>query len=463
MAVSPGFGDYLLIGAIAAVVTAVTTPVVSVVARRRGWVVAPNARSVHTSPIPHVGGIAMLLGFLAAFITAWAMGAFAGIFTEKSEPRGILLAVLVVFATGFLDDIKDMAPPGKVTGVVVAGIILSYYGVTMFYFRIPFFEVLIVSGDWAPLIAVLWLLGMTQAINLIDGLDGLAAGIVAIAATAFFLYANKLSELDLLSEPNLGPLVAIITAGVCVGFLPFNFNPARIFMGDSGAFLLGTLLAVSTSVVGGRADPGTQDFIGQTFFFFAPLAIPLLILGVPILDTLFAIVRRASKRQALDVADKGHLHHRLMNLGHGHRRAVLILWAWTALLSGFVLYPVLSGTNPEYLPFGIGALGIVLFTVLHPSVRRRRAEEIEAALDRPASEQLDPSRPERREAELQAEREAERAERERERHPVAVLDAHDDPVHAAADADDADDLVAGSSRNLPDGVSLELPEDTGAH
>jgi UDP-GlcNAc:undecaprenyl-phosphate GlcNAc-1-phosphate transferase len=141
-------------------------------------------------------------------------------------------------------------------------------------------------------------------------------------------------------------------------------------------------------MVGGRADPSTQDFVGQTFFFLAPLVIPLLILGVPILDTLFAIVRRASKRQAIDVADKGHLHHRLMNLGHGHRRSVLILWTWTLLLSAFVLYPVLGSKNPTYLPFGIGALGIVLFTVLHPSVRRRRAEEIEDALSRPASEQV---------------------------------------------------------------------------
>ena len=159
---------------------------------------------------------------------------------------------------------------------------------------------------------------------------------------------------------------------MCVGFLPHNFNPARIFMGDSGALLLGLLMAVSTSVVGGRADP-TSAFIGQTFFFLAPLALPLLILGVPILDLLFAIVRRATERQAIDVADKGHLHHRLMNLGHGHRRSVLILWTWTALLSAFVLYPVLSDENPTYLPFGIGALGIVLYTVLHPSVRRRRA------------------------------------------------------------------------------------------
>ncbi len=458
---SPGLGDYLLIGVIAAVVTAATTPIVRLAARRLGWVVQPSARSVHTSPIPQVGGLAMLLGFLAAFGVAWSTGAFAGIFDDSSEPRGILLAVIVVFATGFLDDIWDMAPPGKVTGVVVAGIVLSWFGVTMQYFRVPFYDVLILSIDWTPLITVLWLLGMTQAINLIDGLDGLAAGIVAIAATAFFLYSFKLSDVDLLPPGNIGPLMAIITAGVCVGFLPFNFNPARIFMGDSGAFLLGTLLAVSTSVVGGRASPDTQDFIGQTFFFFAPLVIPLLILGVPILDTLFAIVRRASKRQALDVADKGHLHHRLMNLGHGHRRAVLILWAWTALLSGFVLYPVLNETNPEYVLPGVGALAIVLFTVLHPSVRRRRADEIEAALDRPASEQLDPSRPERREAEVEAER-----QRDRESGRAHAVATVSEPVPEPEPV--ADESMPGERSDvpcdeLPDVDALELPEDSSTH
>lgn len=397
---SPALRDYLLIGLVAALVTFVATPLAGRLGRRCGWMVEPNARSVHTSPIPHVGGLAMLTGFLAAFALAWSLGRFDVVFDDSSEPTGIVLAALVVFATGFLDDIRDMAPPGKVTGVVLAGMVLAWSGVTMFFFRVPFYDVLILSSDWIPLVTVFWLLGMTQAINLIDGLDGLAAGIVGIASLAFFLYAHRLGDLSLLPERNVGPLVAVITAGLCAGFLPHNFNPARIFMGDSGAFLLGLLLAVSTSVVGGRADPHTQDFVGQTFFFFAPLVIPLLILAVPILDTLFAIVRRASKRQAIDVADKGHLHHRLMNLGHGHRRSVLILWAWTALLSGFVLYPVLTDRNPSYLTFGVGALGIALFTVLHPSVRRRRAEAVEDALDRPASEQLDPSRPERREAAL---------------------------------------------------------------
>jgi UDP-GlcNAc:undecaprenyl-phosphate GlcNAc-1-phosphate transferase len=367
----PSLGDYLIIGVVAAAVTFVATPAVGWYAKRRNWVYVPNERSVHTSPVPDVGGLAMLIGFLAALGVARMLDQFDGLFHANTEPQGVAIAAVIIFLVGFIDDIHDIPPPAKVTGTVLAGIALVWFGVTMYFVRVPFYDVIVLSPDWTPLVTVLWLLVMTQAINLIDGLDGLAAGIVAIGAGAFFLYSNRLDELDLLSPPNVGPLFGIITVGLCLGFLPHNFNPARIFMGDGGALLLGLLMAVSTSVVGGRADPNTQGFVGQTFFFLAPLVIPLLILGVPILDTLFAIVRRTTRRQAIDVGDKGHLHHRLMNLGHGHRRSVLILWTWTALLSAFVLYPVLTNENPTYLPFGIGALAIVLFTVFHPSVRRR--------------------------------------------------------------------------------------------
>ena len=159
--------------------------------------------------------------------------------------------------------------------------------------------------------------------------------------------------------------------GICLGFLPHNFNPARIFMGDSGALLLGLLMAASTTVVGGRADPN-QPFSGQTYFFFAPLFIPLVILGVPIVDTVFAIIRRATQRSGVTTADKDHLHHRLMRLGHGQRRSVLILWSWTAILSGFVLYPAYTGEGNGIVPLGIAALGLALFTVLHPQLRRAR-------------------------------------------------------------------------------------------
>jgi UDP-GlcNAc:undecaprenyl-phosphate/decaprenyl-phosphate GlcNAc-1-phosphate transferase len=368
----PATGSYLLIGAVACVVTFAATPAVARLARHHGWLYHPNERTVHTEPMPDIGGLAMFAGFIAAFAVSRLLDTFDQLYARNSEPRGIILAATIMVAVGLFDDVRGASPPAKVTATVLAALALVHFGATMYYFRIPFVDQTpVISDDWIPLVTVLWLLGITQAINLIDGLDGLAAGIVAIAAGAFFLYSLKLSDLDLLTQPNFGPLVAIIAVGVCVGFLPHNFNPARIIMGDSGSLLLGLLLAVSSSLVGGRAE-ASQEYTGQTYFFLAPLVIPLLVLGVPIFDLAFAVVRRAGRRQRLAVADKGHLHHRLMNLGHGHRRSVLILWAWTALLSGFVLYPVLTGDNPSYLPFGMAAIGIGLFTYLHPSVRRRR-------------------------------------------------------------------------------------------
>jgi UDP-GlcNAc:undecaprenyl-phosphate GlcNAc-1-phosphate transferase len=158
-----------------------------------------------------------------------------------------------------------------------------------------------------------------------------------------------------------------------VGFLPHNFNPARIFMGDGGALLLGLMMAASTSVVGGRSDPN-EGFSGQTYFFLAPLVIPIVILGVPILDFLYAVIRRAAGRSGLTVADKNHLHHRLMRLGHGQRRSVLILWLWTALLSGLVLYPTYTGEGDAFVPLGVAALALILYTVLHPEARRTRED-----------------------------------------------------------------------------------------
>ncbi len=370
----PGTGEYLIVGAIAAIVTFVTTPIVGRVARRFDWVVQPDSRRVHTVATPDVGGIAMFVGFTVAFGAARLMDTFDPLFAHFSEPRGVLFAATVVFFVGFIDDIREVSAPAKVMGTIVAGVVLVYYGVTMFYFRLPFLDVYILSDEWVPLITVIWLLGMTNAINLIDGLDGLAAGIVAIGAGAFFLYSQRLADLPgMITQPNIGPLVAILAVGICVGFLPHNFNPARIFMGDGGALLLGLLMAVSTSVVGGRVDPTTPGVVGQTYFFLAPLIIPLFILGVPILDTFFAIIRRAARRQGVTSADKGHLHHRLMEMGHGQRRSVIILWTWTALLSAFVLYPVFTGSGVSYIPIGGAMLVLVLYTILHPQIRRRRA------------------------------------------------------------------------------------------
>jgi UDP-GlcNAc:undecaprenyl-phosphate GlcNAc-1-phosphate transferase len=372
----PSTTSYLYVGLIAAVATFVCTPVVGWVARRLGWVAEPDERRIHTVATPDVGGIAMFVGLVAAFAAARLNDRFDSIFARNTdEPRGLLLAAALMFLVGLVDDIREISAPAKVIGTIAAAGVLTYYGVTMFYFRVPFVDVYALSDDWLLLVTVIWLLGMTQAINLIDGLDGLAAGIVAIGALAFFIYSLRLGDptIRLLPSPSIGPLVAIITVGICLGFLPHNFNPARIFMGDGGALLLGLLLAVSTSVVGGRVDPNLHGYAGQTYFFLAPLFIPLFILGVPILDTMFAIIRRATRRQGVATADKRHLHHRLMEMGHGQRRSVVILWAWTALLSAFVLYPVLTQSFVSYVPIGAAMLGLLLYTLFHPQIRRNRS------------------------------------------------------------------------------------------
>ena len=372
--------SYLVIGLIAAAATAGSMPFVIRVARRQGWMATPDERRMHPVPTPDVGGIGMFIGILAGVMAASLLGDFDQLFQDSTEIIGVLVASAIIFGLGILDDIRDVSPPAKVTGIVVAAVALVWFGVTMFQFRLPFLDVFVLSDDWVPLITVLWLLGMTQAINLIDGLDGLAAGIVAIGAGAFFIYSLELTDGNLLPQPNVGPLVAIIAVGVCLGFLPFNFNPARIFMGDSGALLLGLLMAVATSVVGGRADPDTQSANGQTYFFLAPIFISLLVLAVPILDVLFAIVRRTASGRSFAQADMGHLHHRLIQLGHGPRRAVVILWGWAALLSTVVLFSALYSTGSALIVLVIVGSALSVFTVLHPRIRRNDAQVHESDL-----------------------------------------------------------------------------------
>ena len=362
--------SYGIAFAVAAAVTFITTPLVRRMAIRMGAVVGPEERRVHTVPTPTLGGAAMFVAFLAAMMVASRLSGFANVFHGSSEPLAVVLGAAVIFSVGLLDDVREVSAPAKVAGMVLAGGVLSLLGVTMFYFRIPLSErdFVSLSPDLAPLVGIVWVAGMANAINLIDGLDGLAAGIVAIAAGAFFLYTTRLSN-GILPQDSIGPLVAVVTCGVCVGFLPHNFHPAKIFMGDGGALLLGLLMASSTMVVGGRVD---DQFSGQTYFFFAPLVIPLVILGLPILDTMFAVVRRATRHARLTQADKEHLHHRLMRMGHGHRRSVLILWAWTAVLSGIVLYPTYTSRGNAVVPTAVAIMGVGLYTVLRPGARRGR-------------------------------------------------------------------------------------------
>ncbi len=360
--------SYLAIGAISALATFLLTFVMRAIAPRVGLMEAPNERKVHEKPMRTGGGTAMFVAFLIAMAVASRLPSFRPLFEGSSEPLGVVLAAALAFIVGLVDDRRELSPPAKTAGLVLAGSVLYFLGVTMFFFRVPFADFVVLSPDMAPLMTVLWLYGMTTAVNWIDGLDGLATGIVAIAAASFFVYSDRLGVNGLLAPDNIGPLIAIIALGVCLGFLPHNFHPAKIIMGDAGALFLGTLMAVATLVVGGRT---ADQFSGQTFFFYAPIFIPFFILGVPMVDAFFAIVRRAIKRSDPSKADREHLHHRLMRLGHGQRRSVTILWAWTAILSAFVLYPTFSNRGNHLIPLGSAALGVALYTLFHPGIRGR--------------------------------------------------------------------------------------------
>ena len=362
-------GGYAVAFLVAAGVTAACMPFVRRLAIRAGAVVPPNPRGVHTRPMVSLGGAAMFVGFLVAMAVAWQVPQFDEMFTGSSEPLGVVLAAAVMFAVGALDDLRDVSPPAKIAGMVLAGGLLSLFGVQMLFFRVPFFsgDTIVLAADLAPIVTVLMVVLFANAINLIDGLDGLAGGIVAIAGTALFLYSDRLFKNGFLEGSNVAPLVAVIAVGVCVGFLPFNWHPARIMMGDAGALFLGLLMAVTTITIGGRAD---YQYSGVTYFFFAPLFIPFVILGVPIIDTAFSFLRRVMKRRSFSVADKEHLHHRLMRLGHGPRRTVAILWLWTALLSGVALIPTYTDKGTALVPVAILALVLLIYGFFFP----RRAD-----------------------------------------------------------------------------------------
>ena len=366
---------YAVVFAVAAAVTYLLTPLVTRLSIRWGAVVKPDERRIHERPTPTLGGIAMLGALLAAMAVGRFLPGFRPIF-DSSEPFGLALAAVVILAVGMLDDLREVSAPAKVAGQVFAASILGLAGVVMFYFRVPFADFYVLSPDLGFLLTVLWVVGIANAVNLIDGLDGLAAGVVAIAAGAFFVYAYRLSDVGLLASDNMAPLVVAITCGLCVGFLPHNFHPAKVFMGDSGALLLGLLMAATTISVGGRT---ADQFSGQTYFFFAPLIIPFVILGVPFVDTSLAIVRRARRKTSLSQADKEHLHHRLMRQGHGQTRSVIILWAWTAILSGVVLVPTFTNQGNAVVPFAVAGLAVLLYTLFHPGVLQtaRQLEEEE--------------------------------------------------------------------------------------
>jgi UDP-GlcNAc:undecaprenyl-phosphate/decaprenyl-phosphate GlcNAc-1-phosphate transferase len=353
---------------VAAVATFILTFAVRAFAVRRKLIVMPDAERVHTIPTPTAGGTAMFLAFGVALVVARLLPGpgFRLEFFDPNQVIGVFIAASAMFLVGFVDDVREVSAPAKVAGQVLAAMILYFAGVTMLHFKVPFAGYLILSPSILPLVTAIWVVGIANAVNLMDGLDGLAAGVVGIASGTLCVYGLRLEVLGVLPAGNIGPLIAAATCGLCVGFLPHNFHRAKIFMGDTGAMVLGLLMAASTMVIGGGAEPAW----GLTYFFFVPLLVPFVILGVPMLDTAFAIVRRTVRRTGVAVRDLEHLHHRLMRLGHGHRRTVIVLWTWTLLLSALVLYPTFYPSWHGAIPIGVLVLAVGLYTLFQPGLRR---------------------------------------------------------------------------------------------
>ncbi len=367
--------SYAAVCAIALVATLVVNRPARAIALKVGYTALPDARKVHQKVTPYGGGAAMFIGLCIAGALASIFPPLREVIESSHEMLGVILAAAVIFMVGLVDDFRDMSAPAKVAGEVLAASVLYFSGCTMYQLKLPFAGFIVLGPSMLPLITAIWVFALSNAVNLIDGLDGLAAGIVAIASSTLCVYGLRLEDLGLLPRTNVGPLIAALTCGICLGFLPDNFHPARLFMGDAGALMLGLLMSASTMVIGGRTPPTS----GVTFFFFAPLLIPVFILGVPLTDATLAFVRRTASGQGFHTADKNHIHHRLMRLGHGQRRTVVILWLWTALLCAFVLFPLFLPKINIFIPFGVGVLAIALYTWFHPGLRPLAAEPDEEA------------------------------------------------------------------------------------
>jgi UDP-GlcNAc:undecaprenyl-phosphate GlcNAc-1-phosphate transferase len=357
---------YIAVIAVGTVVTLVANVPARKISLRIGYTATPDERKVHEVTTPDGGGAAMLVGFCVALMVAMAIPTLRNVILSSHEMIAVLLAAGVIFVVGVLDDFREMSAPAKVAGQFLAASILYFGGVTMYQLKLPFAGFVVLGPSILPIITAVWVFALSNAVNLIDGLDGLAGGIVAIASGTLCLYGLRLEDLGLLPSNNVGPLIAALTCGICLGFLRDNFHPAKLFMGDAGALMLGLLMSASTMVIGGRTPPAS----GVTFFFFAPLLIPVFILGVPLIDAVWAFVRRTVSGQGFHTPDKNHIHHRLMRLGHGHRRTVVILWLWTAVLCGFVLLPLYDTKANVFIPLGVALLLIGLMTWFSPLVNR---------------------------------------------------------------------------------------------
>ena len=322
---------YLLMMLIAAVVTFFGT--FSVLKLAHKYKIYPQIRSrdVHTKPTPRLGGIAMFAGFLITITIAGFIGWFRSVYAEPLQIIAIVAAAFLITLIGFLDDLYDLDWSLKLAGQFVVAGILAWQGVQIV--SLPIAGLTIGSFGISFIATVFLAVLVMNAVNFIDGLDGLVAGVVFIGTSVFFAYSYVLAQQTSPTNYfNLASLLSAIVIGMCVGFLPFNWHRAKIFMGDSGAMLLGLLMATSALTVTGQIDPKLVSK-GELVPAFIPLILPLAILILPMLDFTLAVLRRLRAGKSPFAADRQHIHHRLQDFGHTHLGSVLVFYVWTALIS----------------------------------------------------------------------------------------------------------------------------------
>ncbi|GHC25288.1 undecaprenyl-phosphate alpha-N-acetylglucosaminyl 1-phosphate transferase [Streptomyces albogriseolus] len=394
--------EYLLTLCITAAVTYLLTGPVRKFAIVAGAMPEIRARDVHREPTPRLGGIAMFFGLCAGLLVADHLTNLSTLFEKSNEPRALLSGAALIWLIGVLDDKFEIDALIKLGGQMIAAGVMVMQGLTILWLPIPGVGSVALTQWQGTLLTVALVVITINAVNFVDGLDGLAAGMVCIAAAAFFLYAYRIWYSYGIEAAAPATLFAAILMGMCLGFLPHNMHPARIFMGDSGSMLIGLVLAAGAISVTGQVDPDAlklfagseKEAVHQTVPVYIPLLLPLTIIAVPAADLILAIVRRTWRGQSPFAADRGHLHHRLLEIGHSHSRAVLIMYFWSALIAfGALTYSVNSASMWIVLSVVIlSTIGLVLlllprFTpraprwaeaIVPPRYRRGRASAADA-------------------------------------------------------------------------------------
>lgn len=369
--------EYILVALTATAVTYLLTGLVRRLAIRVGAIANPRARDVHVAPIPRMGGIGIFLGVAGAMGLAHQLPALSHGFDASFDSVGVLLAAGVISLIGALDDRFELDAWTKLAGQVMCAGILVIFGVQWVSFWVPwggsgdsFGSVLVLDKNQGALLTVVMVVVMVNAMNFVDGLDGLAGGLgfIAAAATcAFSLGLLDSSGGDVGTYPPA--LIAATLAGACLGFLPYNFQPAKIFMGDSGSMMIGLMLAGATTSASGRV-PYPQFSGKDAIALLSPLVVVAAVLFVPLLDLIMAVIRRTRRGESPFAADKMHLHHRLLEIGHSQRRAVLLIYLWAGILAFGAVSVTLFDDAAALWIIGVGLVFAVVVSIV-PRLRSR--------------------------------------------------------------------------------------------